>query len=554
MDDRTRQRPRQGPAPLPSRVFWAFLIPLTLTACTPPPEGPGLVLTEGVVYHGDLERTASALAIDGDRVVAIGTDEEIRELALEDTQEMALDGAAVLPGLVDAWVDLVALGREDVIDLTLTASPREVQARLREASADGNGWIVGRGWDETIWPRPILPSRDEIEAAVAERPVMLLRAGGDMGWVNAAALRAAGLLETDGDVVAGLRAGPEGKPTGIVAGPALDRVLAAIPSPDRTARRDILAAASRRIAAAGITTATTAPIGAADVDALRALEREGDLSVRVRGRLALDALPTDPESDDARRLLAPSELVRIVAVGVTVDGPFGPGSAALSTPDSQGREGSLWTSRSEIAEACAAAEELNLELHARARGDRAVSAVREACPALRAGGGLLVGADLLPEPAPDVPPTAVTPLRMAHDLYWLEEILGNERAGRTHPYRDLLATGALVGIATEAPGWPLEPLAAIRVMATRRDREGYPIDGWVPTQRIAMTDAFRVATGQLRRGAEPLAVGSVADLVVFSGDPLQGTEDLGTLRAMVTIVAGRVVYSRPLVDLPFEME
>lgn len=517
-----------------------LIVIIALAGCAPIEEGPDLILTEGTVHlRGG---TASALALDGDRVVAAGTDEEIRALAVDDTQEMTLDDAPVYGGFVDYWVDLEALGRwSGELDLSLAASPREVQARVRERAAGGDAWILGHGWDETVWPSSSLPDRGVLDEVTDERPVLLYRRTGDVGWVNGAALAQADVDPS----VPGAFVDPEGRLTGIVAGPALRRIEEALPRESAARRREWLVEGLQRVAAAGVTTVFTAPLDAEAVAQLRQLEASADLPVRVQARLRPGVRPPGNRRapDDGE------PAVRITAVGLTVDGPFRPPLAALREPYGEGGSGSLWADADAIGEACAEAAERGLEIHVRVRGDRALATALEACPRLASEAGLVVGGDLLPRPAAEISGLrlAVSPSRLTHDLYWLDDVLGAERAGRAHAYRDALAAGVLVGLASEAPANPLEPMAMIRTLTTRKDAEGYPLDGWHAEQRISAPDALRLATGELGEGA-------VADVVVWSGEPLQTDGNAADVQAMVTIVAGRVVYSRPLVELSFEMQ
>lgn len=526
--------------------LFALLLFAALSGCAPTEEaGPDLVLLEGVVRLGDLREPVEAIAIDGPRIVASGTVAEIRGMAVESTQEMTLEDSAVLPGLRDAWIDLEAVGRwESGLDLRTAVSPREVQAILRSATPD-RGWIVGWGWDETLWPEPVLPDRSSLDA-VGDRPILLYRRIGAVGWANTAALNAAGLGDSGPP---GLRTGTDGEPTGIVTREALGRIEAAMPQPTERQRREWLEAGARAAAAAGITGVATTPLDTVALELLRDLDSTGDLSVRVHARLRPEAsvglrADTSPPADG---------LVSLRGLGLVVDGPFRPPLAHTREPYGGGVAPAPYADRATVAAACAAAEQLGLRLDVRAHGDAAVEMALAACPQLASGEGWIVGADLPPQGLLESEASVVAlPLRMTHDLYWLEEDLGAERGARAHPFRALLGAGRLRAVASAGPAHDLDTPGWMRAFSARRDADGYPLDGWQPGQRISVGDTLRLATRPLADRTDD--GGPLADLVVWSSDPLGADIEPASVRPLVTIVGGRVIYSRPLMDVPFDME
>lgn len=503
-----------------------LLILVTLAAsCAPAAaEGPEIVLTGGRIYATpDGTVVHSAVAIDGDTIAAIGTDAEIRALATDDTQEMPLDGAAVLAGFHDAWIDLLALGAAGDparVDLHLAASPREVQARLR-AVPPGSGVVVGQGWDEHLWADPAAPAAALLDEVVDDRPVVLYRRAGRVAWLNSVALERGNVADSVlGD-------------SGLVTGSALDRAEDALLAADRDVLQERFRAGLRAAADAGLTSLATAPLDASEAEALARLD-DADLTVRVQARLHPGVSPPD-----ARDHLS------FGAIGLELDGPLPLHLAALSQPYADGVVSDLDATRLE--NACTEATSRGLPLDVHLRGDAALTAAAS-CPAL----GLVVGGDVLPAgPLPEGLRIAAVPGRMGADLYWLDALLGPERAARTHAYRDLAAAGALAGIASAAPANDPRLTRALRLMLTRKDAEGYPLDGWHPAQRLAVPDSLRALYAAAPRGGR-LEAGRVADLTVWSEDPFAGESELQRAQAMLVFVGGRVVFSRPLVTPPLD--
>jgi predicted amidohydrolase YtcJ len=275
------------------------------------------------------------------------------------------------------------------------------------------------------------------------------------------------------------------------------------------------------------------------------------LPVRVRMRLS----PGLAESVEVLE----KPLLELAAVGARLDGPFTARLAALDEPyDDVPTDGLSQLSPAALSEAAEIANARGLPLHLHAQGDRAVALALEAL-AQADHAGMLVGADLPPsgwlESARGFDLTvALVPLRFAHDVYWLEQRLGQTRAERSHRWREIVASGVAWALASDAPAYPLEPIEGVLTLTTRRNAEGYPASGWYPDQGIGRSLALRATTGP--GGLTPeavLAPGAPADIVVWSEDPLAPEANDDTLRraeVLLTIVAGRVVYSRALVDLP----
>ncbi len=538
---------------------WAALSAAVIVSCAAPPaQGPDLILTEGQIYvDGSRSSRVEAIAISGSTIVATGSTEQIRALAADTTQEMLLEDAAVLPGFYDAWLDLEALGRwGEGLNLSTSSTLREVQTRLRASSAgrgdNPSAWIVGWGWDETRWAQSRLPTAADLDAVEQQRPVLLYRRSGRVGWLNSAALRQAGLADDTADT--GDSDG--GLPLGLVGNEKLAAVESRLPAIDDSVRRGWIIAGLQVAAAAGLTHVATAPVGPQVAALYAAIDREDELPLRVDLRREIRS-----KGGTVRPATPPLASLRLRngGLGVVLDGPFSPPLAALERPYANATgSGRLLVQREEVAAICAALAD-GTSIAFVAHGDLAVETAL-ACD-VDSGRRLIVGADLLPATllqAPGIqafePRIAVVPHRLAHDLYWLQARIGDERAKYAHAYARLGERNGLAALASIAPDYPVAPMAALHVTLTRQDNDGYPLDGWHPEQRLSLQHALTAAIAAGHEGRSGvLEPGAPADLVVWSEDPYLG--DLGSLlraRALLTMVAGRVVYSRPLVEANFD--
>ena len=547
----------------PSRVLKNSATPIgallvtvvAATACAPPAsDDPELIFTGGVIYPLDAsDDPVPALAIRGDLVLALGNDDEILQLAGRYTQQMNLQGSVVLPGTYDAWIDLEALGRwsSAALDVRRASSIEEVQAMVRNAAGatTDSGWIIGWGWDENDWPAPVLPDRGALDAVTTERPLVLLHRNGQTAWLNTAGLAALPdpILAVGGDGM--VMRGSDGQPNGVVAGAALE-ALTNLLSGDPASRAEWLGDGARHAASRGITRAGTTPVDATTVETLLELEFRGLLPLRVDVRLTPQAASLYPGSNIERRVRE-SALVSVTAVGLRLDGPLASRLAALTAPYEGGATAGLLANDAVVAAAVGASTETGLPLHLHASGDRAVIAALDAIADTNVTGGMISGFDLLPEEGAsraaglDV---AIAAARFSNEISLLDGLLGPERAARAHAWSDLTAVGVSLSFASDAPAYELRPLAAMAAVLTRQDADGYPADGWNTSQTVPRGRLVRALIGPRPGGAAGLVSGGAADLVVWSEDPLAGDPmALRRAEAMLTIVAGRVAYSRALV-------
>jgi len=534
------------------RLVAIMLLAAFGAACAgPASDAPDLVLTGGAIYPlGADDRPVAALAIRGDAILALGSDAEVLQLAGRYTQQMPLEDSAVLPGSYDAWNDLEALGRwpDGDLDMRLASTVEEAQAMVRNAAGttDAGGWLLGWGWDENDWPEALLPDRADLDAVGVDRPIALLHRNGEAAWLNSAALAAlpAGVL----DAYRGVLRDDAGEPSGIIFGDAL-AALDDVLSGSAEQEREWLAEGARRAAAAGVTRAATPPVDDAVVTRLLELERRGLLPLRVDVRLTPAAAAAYRGSDLQERV-ADSTLVRVTAIGARVDGPLASRLALLTEPYAAGVATLPTADGTALGAAAAAARDAELPLQVQASGDAAVSAALTAIAASERPGGAIIGFDLAPtEASADLAGlrVAITPARFARDVYWLDRVLGPQRALRAYAWADLAAAGASFALASDAPAYRLRPITDIATATSRSNSEGYPAGGWNPQQGLPRDVLLRA----LIDDGAGLQAGDPADLVVWSEDPVAG--DDGALRraeALLTIVAGRVAYSRALVQPP----
>ncbi|MGD0824284.1 MAG: amidohydrolase family protein, partial [Terriglobales bacterium] len=265
----------------------------------PPKPRADLIFTHGNIYTGTVDTTASlgsgkraeALAVVGDRILGVGTRDEIMKLKGPETKIIDLGGHFVMPGFNDAHMHLASAGLEKMnVDLVGAKSLDEFRERLRakcEAAEPGE-WVVGEGWDETLWPVKVLPTRWDLDEVSGKHPVYLARVDGHIGVANTLALQLASISIASRDPDAGrIDRDDTGTPNGILREKAQLAVLAVIPKPTPEKRRQAIELALADLASHGITSAQDYSQWD-DFQIYEELEREGKLTARISEWLNFD--------------------------------------------------------------------------------------------------------------------------------------------------------------------------------------------------------------------------------------------------------------------------
>ncbi len=273
------------------------------TAQRPPAAAPAdLIILNGAVYPGGGQTLKQAVAIRGDRIAAVGTNDEIGALRGPKTEAVDAGGAAVVPGFNDVHAHMLSGGLEmDSVNLQGVRSLEDIQSRIR-TYAQGHSqlsWIHGRGWAYEPFPGG-LPIREQLDAVVPDRPAVMRCFDGHSIWVNSKALTAAGITRNTPDPPNGtiVRDPKTGEPTGVLKeAPASALVLKVVPKPTRTEQRQALKAALDLALTFGVTSVTDAAGSPEDLEVYEEARRAGELPTRVYYSLLVTPGFTDKDAD-----------------------------------------------------------------------------------------------------------------------------------------------------------------------------------------------------------------------------------------------------------------
>ncbi|MFE3111802.1 amidohydrolase [Kitasatospora indigofera] len=536
-----------------------------------------LVLTGGPVHTGDPARTrATGLAVTGERITAVGHD-EVKELIGPGTEVVDLRGRMLIPGFQDAHVHAVYGGVElGQCDLTGTTGPEEYRSRIAEYARThpGAAWITGGGWSLESFVGG-LPTRQQLDEVVADRPVYLLNRDHHGAWANTRALELAGVTRDTPDPADGrIEREPDGTPSGVLQEGATALVARIVPPTGAAERLAGLLRAQRLLHSLGVTGWQDALLGVFNgqpdpSDAYLAAARDGSLTARVTGALWWDrgrGAEQIPELVQRRAELEQGRF-RARSVKIMQDGIAENFTAAMTSPYLDGcgcataNSGLSFVDPAALCEHVVALDALGFQVHFHALGDRAVREALDAVEAARRANGHRGTRHHLAHlqvvhPA-DVPRFArlgaianIQPLWAAHEPQMDEltiPFLGPERAARQYPFRDLLRSGATLAAGSDWPVSSPDPLAGIHVAVNRTLPGGDDERVFLPEQRLDLATALAAYTAGSAHvngldDAGSLRVGNLADLVVLDRDVFLAPQAVAEARVERTYVGGRLVH------------
>ena len=519
-----------------------------------------LVISNAAIYTADAGKPrAKAMAVRGGRVVAIG--DEVRGFIGPKTQVVDLQGAAVIPGLIDSHVHMSGLGQLlETSDLRHVKSVAEVAAmvKARAARLPKGSWVRARNWDQTNWGGEF-PLHTALTEAAPEHPVFLSRVDGHAGWVNRKAMEIAGIDDKTPDPMGGkIIRDSAGHATGVLIDRAQGLVGSKIPAATDDEVLARLRAAARECARLGMTTVHDAGIGEQELRGYRKLLAAGQLPVRIYAMIGGEGamwnrfLQTGPEVH---------ERLTVRSIKLVADGAIGSRGAAFWQPyaDDPGNTGLMILKQETVERVARQAAEKGFQVNTHAIGDRANRMALDAY-------GKVLGenngkrfriehaqAISLPDFALFKKFGVIASMQSTHatsDMRWAMKRLGPDRIAGAYAQKRMLNAGVVVANGSDFPVEEPNPLMGFYAAVSRQDVNGEPKEGWRPEERFTREEALRSWTwaGAYAAFEEDwkgsLAVGKVADFLVLSGDIMTlPLAELPKVKVRATYVAGETVYS-----------
>jgi predicted amidohydrolase YtcJ len=562
----------QQPMRTSSLVLLVILLTLTFMIlpahADKPMTAPDLIIVNAVIHTMDPNQpTAEAVAIYGNRIMAVGSSKDIKKLAASNTRVIDAGKRLVLPGFNDAHTHFLSGGFQlSSVDLRSANTPKEFAERIRsfaEKLPKGR-WVTRGDWDHERWPDAKLPTKELIDSFTPDIPVFVNRLDGHMALANSLALRLAGVtrqtLDPPGGVI--VRDPKTGEPTGILKDAAQSFVWNVVSPSTFEEKLAAARAATNYAASLGVTSIQDMSAGA-DVGVYQTLLDRAELKTRI---YAVSPLPAwERLARTGVRAHFGSAMLRVGGLKGFADGSLGSTTALFyepyrDDPGTSGIAGDEMYPEGTMLARVREADKAGLQTMIHAIGDRANDLILTIYEQVERENGerdrrfrIEHAQHLRPQDIPrfarDKVIASMQPYHAIDDGRWAEKRIGKERAKTTYAFRSLLDSGATLALGTDWTVAPLSPVLTIYAAATRRTLDGKNSKGWVPEQKISVAEAVRAYTigsayaefQETVKGS--ISVGKLADMVILSRDIFKiDPKEIENVKVIITVVDGRVVY------------
>jgi predicted amidohydrolase YtcJ len=537
---------------------------------------PTLIIFDATVHTMDAGKpTAEAVAIYGKRLVAVGSNKEIRAMAGAGTRVIDARGQLVLPGFNDSHVHFLSGGFQlSSVDLRDADTPEEFSDRIRRFAEKlpSGRWLTGGDWDHERWAnvngRAPLPTKELIDRFTANTPVFVSRLDGHMALANSLTLKLAGVTRETPDPPGGLivRDARTGEPTGVLKDAAMSYVWKIVPDSSFEEKLAAARAATEHAARLGVTSVQDMSAGN-DVGVYQTLLHRGELKTRI---YAVSPLPAwERLARTGVRAHFGDHMLRIGGLKGFSDGSLGSTTAFFyepykDAPNTSGLAGDEMFPEGAMLTHVREADRAGLQIMIHAIGDRANDLILTTFEQVTRENGErdrrfriehaqhLRREDISRFSRAKVI-ASMQPYHAVDDGRWAEKRIGPERAKTTYAFRSLLDAGATLAFGTDWTVAPLDPMLSIYAAVTRRTLDGKNPKGWVPEQKISVAEAVRAYTvgsayaefTEKEKGT--ITPGKLADLVIITRDIFKIEPSIiESVKVVMTIMDGQVVYeARP---------
>jgi predicted amidohydrolase YtcJ len=533
-------------------------------------QGPSadLVIVHAKVWTVDAAHPeGQALAVIGDRIVAVGSDKEIAAWRGSNTKVIDAGGKLVLPGFNDSHTHFVTGGAQlDNVQLNDATSAQEFTRRIAERAkvTPKGSWILGGDWDETKWTPAEFPTKEMLDPVTGDTPVFVERYDGHMGVANSLALRMAGITAQTPDPPGGtIVRDAQGNPTGALKDAAQDMLFKHVPPLTHEERLDAIKRALAHAASLGVTSIQHMSADYADIAAYAELRDRNELTTRIY------AAPLITEYENlvkvgVRRAFGDAYL-RVGAVKGFADGSLGSRTAYFfepfsDTPNNRGLLSDEMQPPSAMRDRMLKADAAGIQLCTHAIGDQAIAMILDfyadvvkedgaADRRFRIEHAQHMAAKDFDRFAQLGVIASMQPYHAIDDGRWAEGRIGHDRASRTYAFRTFLDHHVRLAFGTDWDVAPLNPMLGLYAAVTRATLDGRNSNGWFPEQKLTVAEAVEAYTTgsayaefqEKEKGS--ITPGKLADLVIVSDDIFKiAPVKIRDVKVLKTIVGGKVVW------------
>jgi predicted amidohydrolase YtcJ len=507
-----------------------------------------------------------AVAVNGGKILAVGTTAAIKKLIGRSTQVLDVAGKLVIPGFIDAHTHFASGGRS-LATLTfrgvnsIEKVKEMVAAKIKELPPGET--VSGSQYDHTLFPGGNWPTREDLDKVSPNNPVVIRRVDGHSVWVNSLALKQSGITKDTKNPFGGeiLRDPKTGEPTGILTEEAASLIKVKPPRIESTLEDDIIRGL-KHAAQLGLTGVHTSS-SLKEIEIYKKLNAQGKLTLRVYAWLPIDGI--DTYIRQGIRQGTGDEMVKAGFLKAYVDGTLGSGTALMFEPfaDEPQKSGLPQIKEEDFYALIEKAHANDFQVGVHAIGDKGVNWVLNAVEKAQQKHGkkdlrhrvehaqVIIPADVPRFKALGVI-ASMQPTHCTTDMRFCERRIGIERSKNAYIWRTLLENGARLAFGTDWSVEPLEPMRGLYSAVTRKSIEfDYPEGGWFPEQKLTMAETIKLYTldaayasfeENIKGSLEP---GKLADMTVLSQDvfTIPAKEILST-EVLYTILGGKIVYQK----------
>ncbi|MCF6171238.1 MAG: amidohydrolase [Bacteroidales bacterium] len=541
-------------------LFVAFLLQMISVISFAQKQMADLVVFNAKVYTVDSAfSTARAFAIADGKFVAVGS---LREIRKDFGSDVFLDaqGRFIYPGFNDGHSHFLGYGLAQTKYAGLVGTKSfagVIDILLAHQMQYPSAWVLGRGWDQNDWQDKSWPTKEELDKAFPDKPVVLTRIDGHAVLLNSQALRRAGItaLTTSegGEILLA-----DGEPTGILIDNAIGLIRKVMPAFDKKDKTTALLRAQEDCFAAGLTTVTDAGLDKSEIALIESLQAGGQLNIRIYAML-------NPTSENMNYYFPKGPLhtgtLTVSSVKLYADGALGSRGALLLEPyaDDPGNSGMQLHPDAFYEAVCKQAYQAGFQVNTHAIGDSGNRLILRTYAKFLQGKNdrrwriehaqVVSPADLHYFKDYSIIPS-VQATHCTSDMYWAGNRLGPGRIKTAYAYQHLLQQNGWLINGTDFPVEDIHPLKTFYAAVARMDESGWPEEGFQMEDALSREDALRSITiwpamgsfDEKNRGS--IEAGKFADFVILDKDLLSVPADkLPTVRIMATYLSGKQVFS-----------
>ena len=531
-----------------------ILLLLLLTSCA---EKVDLIVYNAEVFtSNDSSPLATSFAVKDGQFIYVGDDSVISKYSSSNI--INAEGLPVYPGFIDSHAHFYGLGFSRAqADLNGTKSFDEIVEKVIEYDKVNNKkFIIGRGWDQNDWKVKSLPTNKLLNQAFPDKPVILERIDGHAYIVNDFALNLAG-INNSSKIDGGEFIKLNGKLTGVLVDNSMQLIDDIIPEPTEEESIKALLSAQEMAFENGLTTVSEAGISRKQIELIDSLQKSGILKIKIYAMIQ-----NGPDVDYyISQGPYKTDRLNVRSVKVYVDGALGSRGASMINEysDRKGYFGIIRTPIDSIQSLAFKLAGTNFQMNTHAIGDNAnrivLNAYRDALfnfrdPRWRIEHAQVVNEDDIELFNQKIIPS-VQPTHATSDMYWLYDRIGKKRAKHAYAYQDLLEKSTVIAFGTDFPVEDINPIMTFYSATARKDKDGYPEDGFQTENMINRADALYAMTifGAYANFEEnekgSIEVGKDADFIILDNDILRSSEaSIPNTKVVATFVNGELVFNR----------